>query len=246
MMTEHTVILSVRNIYKHFGGLEVLKGVSFNMYKGEILSLIGPNGAGKTTLFNIISGIYAPDQGVVEFEGKKITGLKPHKICRLGIARTFQIAEPIADMNVLENVMASLLFGRNCLSNLEKAKSKAKEILELTGLIDFSETPVESLTIASRRRLELARALGGNPKLILCDEILAGLTPKEISEAIRLLKKINVEMGISLLLVEHVMSAVMAISDRVIVLDRGKIIFDGKPEACVECEEVKTAYLGGV
>lgn len=238
-------IVETENIHKSFGGLHALRGVSIAMAKEEILSLIGPNGAGKTTLLNVISGFYRPDSGDVKFEGKTITGLKPHKICRMGIARTFQIAKPLAGMTARQNVMAGLLYGRKQLTTLKKARNEADRIMTLIGLDDKSDLPVESLTIVDKRKLELGRALACNPKVILCDEVMAGLTPTETNEAVQLLKRIRKELGISLFVIEHVMSAVMDVSDRVAVLNQGRLIFMGKPEDAVEDKEVIEAYLGG-
>lgn len=238
-------IVETENIHKSFGGLHALRGVSIAMAKEEILSLIGPNGAGKTTLLNVISGFYRPDSGDVKFEGKTITGLKPHKICRMGIARTFQIAKPLAGMTARQNVMAGLLYGRKQLTTLKKARNEADKIMTLIGLDDKSDLPVESLTIVDKRKLELGRALACNPKVILCDEVMAGLTPTETNEAVQLLKRIRKELGISLFVIEHVMSAVMDVSDRVAVLNQGRLIFMGKPEDAVEDKEVIEAYLGG-
>lgn len=238
-------IVETENIHKSFGGLHALRGVSIAMAKEEILSLIGPNGAGKTTLLNVISGFYRPDSGDVKFEGKTITGLKPHKICRMGIARTFQIAKPLAGMTARQNVMAGLLYGRKQLTTLKNARNEADRIMTLIGLDDKSDLPVESLTIVDKRKLELGRALACNPKVILCDEVMAGLTPTETNEAVQLLKRIRKELGISLFVIEHVMSAVMDVSDRVAVLNQGRLIFMGKPEDAVEDKEVIEAYLGG-
>jgi len=236
-------ILEIEGVYKSFGGVHVLKGISLSMTKGETLSLIGPNGAGKTTLLNIISGFYSPDSGNVKFEGKIITRFKPHKICRLGIARTFQIPRPLKGMSVRENVITGLLYGRKQLTT-KKARNEVDSILKLIGLHNKSDFLVENLTIADKKRLELAKALACDPKLILCDEIMSGLTPTETKEAVQLLKKIRKKLGISLFVIEHVMSAVMAVSDRVAVLNRGKLIFVGKPGDAAKDKEVIETYLG--
>jgi branched-chain amino acid transport system ATP-binding protein len=237
-------LLEVKNVCKSFGGLQALKDVSMAIMKGEILSLIGPNGSGKTTLINVITGFYKPDSGNVIFNGKIITNLKPHKICKLGIARTFQIVRPLKKMTVEDNVLAGLLFGRKRL-DIKEAKREVDKILELTGLYGKKGQIVENLTMIDKRRLELARALACDPILVLADEVMAGLTPTEVNWVVEVLKRIREELGITFLIVEHVMSAVMQISDRVVVLNQGEIIADGKPEDVVKDENVIKAYLGG-
>ena len=237
-------LIRVKDLHKSFGGLHVLEGLNLDMERGQILSLIGPNGAGKTTLFNIISGIYPPDSGSVEFDSKEITGLKPHQICKLGIARTFQIAEPIVNMTTRENVAAALLHGRENLTSLKEAEDEAYKILKFIGLIDKSDVPVESLNVNDKRRLELGRALACKPIVMLCDEVIAGLTPTETKRAVQLLRRIRDELNVSLFLVEHVMRAVMDISDEVCVLNQGKIICRGKPKEVVKDKRVIEAYLG--
>ena len=238
-------LLEVRKVSKKFGGLQALNNVSLTIKKDEILSLIGPNGAGKTTLINIISGFYKPNSGHVIFEGVNITGLKPHVICKLGIARTFQIVKPLRDLTVKENIMVSLMYGRDNIKKIKEASEKANDILKFIGLFDKANNRAGNLTTADQRRLELGRALACKPKLILCDEVMAGLTPTEIKTVTQLLKRINRELGVSLLVVEHVMSAVMEVSDRVVVLDKGAVIFSGKPEEAVNDKRVIKTYLGG-
>jgi len=238
-------LLEVRKVSKKFGGLQALNNVSLTIKKDEILSLIGPNGAGKTTLINIISGFYKPNSGHVIFEGVNITGLKPHVICKLGIARTFQIVKPLRDLTVKENIMVSLMYGRDNIKKIKEASEKANDILKFIGLFDKANNRAGNLTTADQRRLELGRALACKPKLILCDEVAAGLTPTEIKSVTQLLKKIKRELGVSLLVVEHVMSAVMEVSDRVIVLDKGEVIFSGRPEEAVNDKRVIKIYLGG-
>lgn len=237
-------LLEIEQIFKRFGGNSVLNGVSFNVGRGEIASLIGPNGAGKTTLFDIISGISRPDSGGIKFDGRKITKLHPYQICKAGIARTFQIAKPIGGMTVLQNVAVASLYGARRSPNMKDAIKNAYEILEFVGLAGKANRPVESLTIADVRRLELARSVGCEPKLILSDEVLAGLTPEEIGIANKLIKKINKELDMTILMVEHVMSAVMNVSDVVNVLHQGKIICRGKPKEVARDERTIEAYLG--
>lgn len=237
-------LLEIKQIFKRFGGNSVLKDVSFNVGRGEIASLIGPNGAGKTTLFDIVSGISRPDSGGIKFDGREITKLRPYQICKAGIARTFQIAKPIGGMTVLQNVAVASLYGARRSPNMKDATKNAYEILEFVGLAGKVNLPVESLTITDIRRLELARSVGCEPKLILSDEVLAGLTPKEIEIANKLIKKINKELDITILMVEHVMSAVMNVSDVVNVLHQGEIICRGKPKEVARDERTIEAYLG--
>lgn len=238
-------ILEVYDISKSFGGLQALNGVSLVVNKGEILSLIGPNGAGKTTLFNVICGVYPPDSGNIKFDGKEITGLKPHQICRMGVARTFQIVKPLMGMTIRENVMVGSFFGREHDTRLERAKVNADKILDFTGLADKSDVFVENVTLLDRRLLELARVLACKPKIILCDEVLAGLTETEVKEAIRMIEEIREDLTITVFLIEHVMSAVMSVSDRIIVLDKGNVICEGKSREVSRDKKVIDAYLGG-
>ncbi|MFH1241248.1 MAG: ABC transporter ATP-binding protein [Pseudomonadota bacterium] len=234
-------LLSADSISKNFGALAALRGVSLSLEPGQILGVIGPNGSGKTTLFNVITGVYRADGGEVSFEGRKITGLATHTICRLGLVKTSQIVKPFARMTVLENVFVGGLYGRGL--SLARAKEEASEILEMVGLADVAHQPSGSINVAMRRRLELARALACGPKAILLDENMAGLTPAEIEGALVLLRRIN-NRGVSLVVVEHVMQAVMGISEYVIVLDYGEKIAEGTPEEVVNNRRVIEAYLG--
>jgi branched-chain amino acid transport system ATP-binding protein len=234
-------LLTADSISKNFGALAALRGVSMSLEPGRILGVIGPNGSGKTTLFNVITGVYRADGGEVSFEGRKITGLATHTICRLGLVKTSQIVKPFARMTVLENVFVGGLYGRGL--GLARAKEDAFEILEMVGLADVAHQPSGSINVAMRRRLELARALACGPKAILLDENMAGLTPAEIERALVLLRRIN-NRGVSLVVVEHVMQAVMGISEYVIVLDYGEKIAEGTPEEVVNNRRVIEAYLG--
>jgi len=231
------------NITKHFGGLTALKNVNFNIKKGEILGLIGPNGAGKTTLFNIISGVIKPTAGTIKFQDIDITGQPPHKICKMGIARTFQIVQPFLNMSVLENVMVGLLYGRRSMSILE-ARKEALNILEFLGIKEKSMIPAGKLTLIERRILELARALATDPQLILLDEVLAGLNPSETMKAINIVKKLRDEQGITVFWIEHVMRAIMTAADRIIVLHYGEKIAEGTPREVAGNLKVIEAYLG--
>ena len=234
-------LLVADSIHKNFGALEALSDVSFEIQPGKILGIVGPNGSGKTTLFNVLTGIYKSDGGNVLFEDHQITGLPTHKICRMGLVKTSQIVKPFTRLSVMENVIVGGLYGRGL--GLNRARREAMELLNLVGLSEVAHQPAGSITVAMRRRLELARALATGPKIILLDENMAGLTPVEIDAALELLRKIN-EGGIALVVVEHIMQAVMGISQYVIVLDYGKKIAEGAPEQIVNDHQVIKAFLG--
>lgn len=233
-------ILSADNLTKNFGGLMAVGNLSFELEKGEILALIGPNGAGKTTVFNCLSGFLTPDEGDIILEGKLLGGLQPFQICQLGMARTFQIVKPFPTISVLDNVMVGALSRGK---STTEAKMRSLEIIEFTGLSRMANKEAQGLPLPLRKRLELARALATQPKVLLLDEVMAGLNPTEVDELIALLKKVT-RQGISILLIEHVMRGVMALSQRVIVISYGVKIAEGTPEKVVENREVIEAYLG--
>jgi branched-chain amino acid transport system ATP-binding protein len=224
-----------------FGSLVALDGVDVSVKKGEILGMIGPNGSGKTTLFNVISGVFAPSSGEVLYKGRPITGMRPHAICRAGIARTFQVVQPFSRMTMMENVLVAAMHGGGL--GMIEGRHKAEEILRLVGLGEKMHLTPGAVTTADRRRLELARALATDPEVVILDEIMAGLTPSEMQDALGLLKEVN-RKGITIFMVEHIMKAVMTLCHRIIVLNYGRKISEGSPEQVAADPEVIRAYLG--
>ncbi|OGK83556.1 MAG: ABC transporter ATP-binding protein [Candidatus Rokubacteria bacterium GWA2_70_23] len=236
-------LLEGRGITKSFGGLAALAGVDFAVREGEIVGLIGPNGAGKTTLINAITGVHRADRGTLAFDGHELTRLPPERIARLGIARTFQIPQPFHTLSVLQNVMVGVVFGRRG-TPMKAAAAEARAVLDFVGLGDKASLEPQSLTIVELRRLELARAIGSGARLLLLDEIHAGLTPRELEDAIAMIGKLR-ERGITILMVEHLMRIIMRVCERIIVLDFGKNIAEGAPAEIARNPDVIRAYLGG-
>ena len=236
-------LLSVKGVSKSFGGLKVLSDIDLEVREKEIVGLIGPNGSGKTTLFNTITGSVPCDRGSISFRGEEITGLKPHRICQKGIGKTFQLTRPFMRMTCLENVMVGRYFGKEPCRGYAQTKAEARHVLETAGLGEKEHTPAAALSVIGRKRLELARAMAGRPHLLLLDEIMAGLNPAEMAAAVALVRQIN-QSGVSVIIVEHVMKAVLGLSDRVVVLDAGKKIAEGIPREVVKNEAVIRAYLG--
>ncbi len=235
-------LLTLAGVSRRFGGLRALDDVSLAVSPGEIVGLIGPNGAGKTTLINVVTGVHPASAGRVEFGGQDITRLKPHRIARLGLARTFQVVQPFPHMTVAENVAAGALFaGRE--ASPAQALRTARRHLDFAGLAEFADAAAATLTLARRKRLELAKGLAMRPRLLLLDEVNAGLNPAEIDEALQLIRRIAAQ-GITIVLVEHLMKVVLAISTRLVVLHHGRLIADGPPERVVRDRAVIEAYLG--
>ena len=237
-----TILLSVQNVSKTFGGLQALMNVTFDLPEGQILGLIGPNGAGKTTLFNAINGVYPPTEGRVIFRDKDVTRAKPYDHARLGMARTHQIVQPLNELTVRENVMVGACFGHEN-QLLGNAAKIADEVLEFVGLAKRTDQLAGNLNVAQKKRLEMARALAARPYLLLLDEVLAGLNPSEIDGMVQTVLKIR-EQGVTIIMIEHVMKAMMNVSDRILVLDYGQQIAEGSPEEITRNEKVIEAYLG--
>ncbi len=236
-------ILEGEGVTRYFGGLAAVSQVDFYVDQGEVVGLIGPNGAGKTTLFNLISAALVPKPGIIKFKGEDITGLKPHKICKMGVARTFQLVKVFANMTVLENVLLGSFFGRSTGMSSADAEREALESLEFVGLSAVRAMPAKELTLANQKRLEVARALATKPELLLLDEMMAGLNPTEITQAMELVTRIRDE-GITIIMIEHVMKAIMSVCDRIIVLHHGEKIAEGAPQEIATSKEVVEVYLG--
>jgi branched-chain amino acid transport system ATP-binding protein len=236
-------ILEGEGVTKHFGGLAAVSHVDFCVNEGEVVGLIGPNGAGKTTLFNLISGALVPKAGAIRFNGRDIAGLKPHRICKMGLARTFQSVRVFPDLPVAENVLLGSLFGRANGMSATDAAGDVTRLLAFVGLSDVRGTPAKDLTLAKQKRVEVARALATKPELLLIDELMAGLNPTEVAEAMELVTRIQ-DQGITVFLIEHVMKAIMSICDRILVLHHGKKIAEGTPQEIATSRTVVEVYLG--
>jgi branched-chain amino acid transport system ATP-binding protein len=235
-------ILKLETVSKNFGGIHAVKDVSFSLQEGEIVALIGPNGAGKTTLVNLMTGVHAPSAGKVIFKGEDVTRQKPFQAARRGLARTFQIVQPFPRMSVLENVAASALFGGES-ESIDEAYAHARRELAFVGLDHVADIAASSLTLPNRKRLELATSLAMSPKVLLLDEVNAGLNATEIDNALRLIREIAAR-GVTILIIEHLMKVVLSISQRVLVLHHGELIAEGEPHAIVQDDKVIEAYLG--
>jgi branched-chain amino acid transport system ATP-binding protein len=236
-----SALLQVSAVTKRFRGLVAINAVSFEVAPGDIFALIGPNGAGKTTMFNVIAGEYPPDEGTIEFAGGPVGGLPPDVVCRRGIGRTFQIVRPFPALSVLDNVVVGALLRHK---NVSSARAYARDVLARLRLDDKRSQSASALTLPDRKRLEVARALATDPKLLLLDEVMAGLRPAEADEMIRILLALNKETGVTILLIEHVMRAVMALAQRIVVLHHGSVIAQGTPRDVVRDPGVIKSYLG--
>ena len=236
-------ILEGQGVTKYFGGLAAVFNVDFHVDEGEVLGLIGPNGAGKTTLFNLISAALTPKSGEIRFKGRNITGLAPYKICRMGVARTFQTVKVFADLPVISNVVLGSYFGKLRGRSSAEALGEAAEWLQFVGLSAAKATPAKDLTLAHQKRLEVARALATQPELLMLDEMMAGLTATEVAEAMELVAKIR-KQGITVIMIEHVMKAIMQVCDRIMVLHHGAKLAEGTPKEIATSKEVIKVYLG--
>jgi branched-chain amino acid transport system ATP-binding protein len=236
-----SVLLTVEGVSKRFRGLLAVDKVTFSVAQGAIFAVIGPNGAGKTTLFNIVAGVFAPDQGTITFADQRVEGLKPDAVCRRGIGRTFQLVRPFPGLTVEDNVIVGAMLHRR---ELTQARARAHEVLSQLDLFGKRHQQASALTLPDRKRLEVARALATDPKLLLLDEVMAGLRPAETDRMVEILIKLNRESGLTILLIEHVMRAVMALASRVLVLHHGRTIAEGAPEAVVRDPAVVESYLG--
>jgi branched-chain amino acid transport system ATP-binding protein len=238
------VLIEGKGLTKSFGGLTAVKEVDFHLNQGEIVGLIGPNGAGKTTLFNLVSGVFHPDSGKLYFDSRDITHLRPFEICRLGVARTFQVVRPFLKMSCFENTLVGIIGRNDKNGSKEEKRDEVMTLLKFVGLGNREQTLAKDLTLIEKKRLEMARALAPKPKVLLLDEVLAGLNPSEILQALELIDVIRTQLKMTVFWIEHVMGAIMKASDRIIVLDQGEKIREGKPGEIVSDPRVIEAYLG--
>jgi branched-chain amino acid transport system ATP-binding protein len=236
--------LKIKELSKSFGGLKAVHDVSFEVEQGEILGLIGPNGSGKTTTMNLLTGFLKPNSGTIMFKGENVTGLARHQVCRKGMARTFQIIKPFLEFTALKNVMVGRVYGQEPAKNLKEAAEEAREILEIVGLLDKADILAKDLTLMERKRMELARALAARPQLLLLDELMAGLNHAETDDAMQLIRQIKTDLNLTILMVEHIVKAIIGLSDRILVLNMGEKIAEGHPQEIIHDPQVIDVYLG--
>lgn len=236
--------LKVEGLSKSFGGLKAVYDVGFDVEQGEILGFIGPNGSGKTTTLNLLTGFLKPDSGVIMFNGQNLVGLQRNQVCRKGVARTFQIVKPFLEFTALKNVMVGRVYGQEPARNLKVAAEESREILEVVGLFDKAEILAKDLTLMERKRMELARALAARPQLLLLDELMAGLNHAEAEDAMQLIRQIKDDLNLTILMVEHIVKAIVGLSDRILVLNMGEKIAEGPPQEIIHNPEVIDVYLG--
>ena len=236
--------LKVEGLGISFGGLKAVHNVEFEIEQGEILGLIGPNGSGKTTTMNLLTGFLKPDSGTVTLDGENVTGLSRHQVCRKGVARTFQIIKPFLEFTALKNVMVGRVYGQEPARNMKEAAKEAIDILEIVGLSDKADVLAKDLTLMERKRVELARAIATKPQLLLLDELMAGLNHAETEDAMQLIRQIKDDLNLTILMVEHIMKAIIGLSDRVFVLNMGEKIAEGPPQEIIHDSEVVDVYLG--
>jgi len=239
-----STLLSVRGLGKRFGGLTALNNVSFDVEAGRIVGVMGANGAGKTTLFALIAGNVRPTAGEIAFEGKPIVGLRPDQVCRLGVARTFQIVKPFPSLTVLENLRTGAMFGHAQHRRASEADSACMKVLEEVGLANVAHRPASSLTLSGQKRLEIARCVATGARLVLLDEVMAGLTPTEVAQMLETLRRLQASRGLTLLVIEHVMRALMELCGHIVVLHHGELIAEGTPAQIGENEKVLSVYFG--
>lgn len=237
-------MLAIRNVSKQFGGLSALHDVSFDVSAGSVVGIMGANGAGKTTLFSLIAGNQRPNAGRIEFDGRLLNGLRPDQICRLGVARTFQIVKPFGQLTVMENLRTAALFGKAAVRNAGQADARSLPVLEAIGLARTADQRAATLTLSDQKRLEVARAIASGARLVLLDEVMAGLTPTEVAQMLLTLRQLKQAYGLTLIVIEHVMRALMDLCERIIVLHHGQLIAEGSPASIAEDPRVLAAYFG--
>ncbi len=240
-----SALLTVQGLGKHFGGLTAVSDVSFEVGERRIVGVMGANGAGKTTLFSMIAGNTVPSQGDIRFAGRSIVGLRPDQICRMGVARTFQIVKPFPALTVLENLRTAGLFGRAAHRSAALADAASLQVLEEVGLADVAHQPASTLTLSGQKRLEIARAIATGARLVLLDEVMAGLTPTEVAQMLQTLRRLHVARGLTLLVIEHVMRALMELCSQIVVLHHGQLIAQGTPQEIGDNAQVLSVYFGG-